>query len=194
MGGIKIYDDGSDDFEEFEPTETLFKDHKMQSVVQKIGLISSKDIEDKSKGDAISKLFVVVQTSWFIVQCLARWTAHLPVTELEVVTLAYAVQNIFIYVIWWNKPQGLLLPYRFYLEKEKETSEDQEGKVASKQGGVPLKQGSPGSNIADEESISISEIYPERRCSGQGQSHIANEVSACYSTCVSYTNLQPKSG
>ncbi|KAF9474833.1 hypothetical protein BDN70DRAFT_779290, partial [Pholiota conissans] len=63
-----------------------------------------EDIKDRSKGDAISKAFVLLQTMWFIAQCISRWLAKLPVTELEVVTLAFAMLNIITYALWWHKP------------------------------------------------------------------------------------------
>ncbi|KAJ7886767.1 hypothetical protein B0H14DRAFT_2696661 [Mycena olivaceomarginata] len=61
-------------------------------------------IKDKSKGDALSKAVALFQGLWFITQCIARATQHLPLTELEVVTLAFAVVNIFIWLLWWGKP------------------------------------------------------------------------------------------
>ncbi|KAJ7910795.1 hypothetical protein B0H13DRAFT_2485098, partial [Mycena leptocephala] len=62
------------------------------------------DIMDKSKGDALSKGLAMVQGLWFTAQCLARVDQHLAVTELEVATLAFAVVNIFIWLLWWDKP------------------------------------------------------------------------------------------
>ncbi|EKM77090.1 hypothetical protein AGABI1DRAFT_13751, partial [Agaricus bisporus var. burnettii JB137-S8] len=112
MGGIRLYDAGDKDLQKFRPGSKIFEDLKMRSIIQQTGLISCDDIQDKSKGDWMTKFFVVIQTTWFIIQCLARWAIHLPVTELEVVTLAYAVQNIFIYILWWNKPQSLSVPFR----------------------------------------------------------------------------------
>lgn len=71
-----------------------------------IPTITEKEMFDKSKGDFLTKLFVVVQTTWFVVQCLARWASQLPVTELEVVTLAFATLNVVTYSLWWQKPQS----------------------------------------------------------------------------------------
>jgi hypothetical protein len=67
-------------------------------------LVTESEILDKSKGDALGKLFTLLQTTWFIVQYLERWVSHLPRTQLEVMTLAYAVLNILIYALWWDKP------------------------------------------------------------------------------------------
>jgi hypothetical protein len=46
----------------------------------------------------------MVQGLWFTTQCLARVHQHLAVTELEVATLAFALVNVFIWLLWWNKP------------------------------------------------------------------------------------------
>lgn len=69
--------------------------------------IPEEELLDKSKGDFLTKTLVVLQTSWFMFQCIARWIQHLPVTELEVITLAFALLNIGIYILWWNKPQNM---------------------------------------------------------------------------------------
>ncbi|KAF7365591.1 hypothetical protein MVEN_00432500 [Mycena venus] len=69
-----------------------------------IQMIRVEDIEDKSKGDSLSKGVVLFQGLWFTAQCLARIQQHLPVTELEVATLAFQFVNIFIWLLWWRKP------------------------------------------------------------------------------------------
>ncbi|KAF8950592.1 hypothetical protein BDZ97DRAFT_1180663 [Flammula alnicola] len=66
--------------------------------------ITEVEINDRS---FISKGIVVLQTTWFIMQCTARWVEKLPLTELEVVTLAFAVLNAIVYGLWWNKPQNI---------------------------------------------------------------------------------------
>ncbi|KAJ6573005.1 hypothetical protein DFH09DRAFT_1079160 [Mycena vulgaris] len=68
------------------------------------------DIMDKSKGDALSKGVALMQGLWFITQSIARVHQHLPVTELEVATLAFAIVNVFIWVIWWKKPLDVEQP------------------------------------------------------------------------------------
>ncbi|KAJ6565522.1 hypothetical protein DFH09DRAFT_1363750 [Mycena vulgaris] len=68
------------------------------------------DITARSKGDALSKGIALMQGLWFITQCLARIHQHLPVTELEVATLAFAIVNIFIWSIWWKKPLDVEQP------------------------------------------------------------------------------------
>jgi hypothetical protein len=77
-------------------------------------LITEKQIEDRSKGDPLSKGFVLLQTSWFVLQCIARGVQHLPVTELELVTLAFAALNLVIYGLWWKKPLNVSCPLPVY--------------------------------------------------------------------------------
>ncbi len=61
-------------------------------------------MEDKSKGDALSKTFSILQMSWFIVQCIAQAVQHLPITLLEVTALAFTGLSIITYCLSWNKP------------------------------------------------------------------------------------------
>ncbi|KIM21634.1 hypothetical protein M408DRAFT_29395 [Serendipita vermifera MAFF 305830] len=84
------------------------------------------EIKDKSKSDVLTKLIVLVQTMWFVLQCIARGAQHLPLTELEVVTLAYAMLNLFIYLFWWDKPQNVECPIRLYktVEASAETASE----------------------------------------------------------------------
>ena len=67
-------------------------------------IATREEIQDKSKGDAVTKALVVLQTTWFLLQCAARGSQHLALTELELATAAFALVNIIIYAFWWDKP------------------------------------------------------------------------------------------
>lgn len=69
-----------------------------------------KEIKDRSKGDMLSKRLVILQTTWFILQSIARGVERLPITELELVTLGFATLNIATYALWWNKPLNVECP------------------------------------------------------------------------------------
>lgn len=71
--------------------------------------ITEADIRDKLKADFLAKLIAILQTTWFILQCLARLghQQQLALTELELVTLALASLNAITYAFWWNKPLGV---------------------------------------------------------------------------------------
>ena len=89
---------------------------EVTDLVQKGLLVppSKDEIKDKSKGDAISKGVVLVQTMWFVMQCIARRLQHLPITELEVVTLAYTTVNLAIYGFWWHRPLSVMRPVQVF--------------------------------------------------------------------------------
>ncbi|KAF7369996.1 hypothetical protein MSAN_00629500 [Mycena sanguinolenta] len=80
---------------------------ELQEAIQNV---NNKEIVDKSKGDALSKGVALLQGLWFILQCLARAHQHLAITQLEVATLAFAIVNIFIWLLWWNKPLDVQHP------------------------------------------------------------------------------------
>jgi len=82
------------------------------------------DIEDRSKGDVLFKLIAILQTSWFIIQCIARSQQRLALTELELVTLALASLNAVTFAIWWHKPLGVQKPVKIYLKIEARIVED----------------------------------------------------------------------
>jgi len=86
--------------------------------------ISKAEIEDKSKGDAISKGVAILQTSWFVIQCIARGVQGLPITELELATVAFAALNFVIYVLWWNKPLNVQRGVRVYKKRMTEEQID----------------------------------------------------------------------
>jgi len=79
--------------------------------------LTEAEIKDKSKGDMVSKGLVIFQSTWFIIQFIARLIKHLPITELEVVTVAFAVCNFLMYWLWWDKPLNVELPFRVLLKK-----------------------------------------------------------------------------
>ncbi|KAF7369937.1 hypothetical protein MSAN_00623300 [Mycena sanguinolenta] len=80
---------------------------EFQAAIQKV---SEEEITDKSKGDTLSKGVALLQGLWFILQTLARAHQHLAITQLEATTLAFAVVNIFIWLLWWNKPLDVQWP------------------------------------------------------------------------------------
>lgn len=110
MGGFMLFEGDT-------PVRILLPDD-LEELVEKGEIdfprITEKEIQDRSKGDLISKGLVVVQTTWFLLQCLARGVERLPITELEVVALAYATLNCATYAIWWNKPLNVQCSFRIY--------------------------------------------------------------------------------
>ena len=80
--------------------------------------ITREEIEDHASSDGLSKYLAIGQTAWFIVHCIARKSQGLVITELELVTLAFAALNALIYILWWDKPQNVNCPVPVYLRPE----------------------------------------------------------------------------
>ncbi|KAF8154285.1 hypothetical protein B0H34DRAFT_721266 [Crassisporium funariophilum] len=100
MGGFMLHENGC----EPRPLDMRELEHLERENKVDWPSISEEEIEDKSKGDFLSKGIVVAQVFWFMVQCIGRGASGLVVTELEIMTLAFAAMNGVMYSLWWNKP------------------------------------------------------------------------------------------
>jgi hypothetical protein len=76
--------------------------------------ITAAEINDKARGDFLSKAIAILQSIWFIGQCIARGKQGLALTELELVTLALASLTGVMYFFWWDKPFGVNEPIKVY--------------------------------------------------------------------------------
>ncbi|MCJ1256716.1 hypothetical protein MMC24_004540 [Lignoscripta atroalba] len=76
----------------------------------KLDAITPAAIEDRSKADGVAKLFAIVQTTWFILQCLARLLQQISITSLELSTIAFVVCTIGTNILWWDKPKDVFVP------------------------------------------------------------------------------------
>jgi hypothetical protein len=115
MGGFTLHDERGTALRILEPME-------LESLSEAGRIewpsITEEEIQDRSKGDYLSKGIVLVQTSWFIAQCIVRGVYKLEVTELEVATLAFAALNGVTYYLWWHKPLDVRCSIPVYLLKD----------------------------------------------------------------------------
>ncbi|KZP31750.1 hypothetical protein FIBSPDRAFT_692213, partial [Athelia psychrophila] len=84
---------------------------------------TESEISDRSKGSSASKLLAVLQTAYFVVQCIARLRAHQAVTNIEVMALAYTIITIPMYFFWWHKPLNVNCPVRVPMKPTEDTPE-----------------------------------------------------------------------
>ena len=121
MGGFILYE-----LEGNEPKCVLTKD-RFEGLLDrfikegKFTTIKEEYIQDRSKGDGLAKALVIMQTSWFVIQCIARKAEGFAITQLELVTVALAVLNGIMYFLWWNKPLDVHSTIAIY-DSEKPTS------------------------------------------------------------------------
>jgi len=88
------------------------------------------DIINQSKGDALSKLILILQSTWFILQCIGRRVQGLNLTHLELTTLALASLNGITFLLWWDKPLGAQAIVRVHLKRKLDDSERQPEEVS----------------------------------------------------------------
>ncbi|KAG1731264.1 hypothetical protein EDB19DRAFT_1831753 [Suillus lakei] len=100
MGGFMLYVDG-------EPYHTLQPDELLELIrkgcINPL-ILTAKQIQDNSKGTAISKGFIILQ--------------------LEVATIASAVFSVVTYAVWWNKPFDVQSPHPIYWNSTASKPED----------------------------------------------------------------------
>ncbi|KZP19170.1 hypothetical protein FIBSPDRAFT_744398 [Athelia psychrophila] len=112
MGGFHFYRGGK-------PMFPLEYDDVL-ALVESRSLVppTSDELGDKSKGDALSKTIAILQTLWFVAQCIARRVENLAITNLEIMTLAYTAITVAMYAAWWHKPLNMRCPVRVKGNKE----------------------------------------------------------------------------
>ena len=134
MGGFHLFKRSSEEKsgtqsisqEDDYPLHPLLASDLTHDDIYSFSMPTEAEIKDRGKSDWLAKSLVLLQTSWFVMQCIARGIKHLPVTHLEIVTLAYAAMNFVIYVFWWNKPLNVNRPVRVFRKSgESEPSETQ---------------------------------------------------------------------
>ncbi|KIK65966.1 hypothetical protein GYMLUDRAFT_158087, partial [Collybiopsis luxurians FD-317 M1] len=112
MGGFALYDKDGFVFHLWDPEFDDLKEVAWSSYKEQHGQYLTKD--NLNHSDWVTKVIAVVQTGWFVLQCAARAEERKAITELEILTLAFALLNFATYLLWWNKPQGVRHPIRVY--------------------------------------------------------------------------------
>lgn len=69
--------------------------------------ITRENIWDRSKADLFAKGFAAFQTSWLLVQCVARAVQKIAISPLELFTIAFILPTIATAFFWANKPQNV---------------------------------------------------------------------------------------
>jgi hypothetical protein len=84
----------------------------------KLPSLSKEEIEDRSKADYFVKAAVAFQVGWTVVQIGARVVQHLPVSELELITVAFVVCSVVMYCFWWHKPVDVWTTHRIIYDSD----------------------------------------------------------------------------
>ncbi|KAI0707885.1 hypothetical protein C8Q76DRAFT_816437 [Earliella scabrosa] len=68
------------------------------------------ELLDRGKADGLAKMLLTWQVLWFCLSCLNRDVQHLPLSLLEVTTIAHALCALLTYAAWWKKPKDIGQP------------------------------------------------------------------------------------
>ena len=127
--------------------------------------VSEEVIKDKTKADSITKILVCIQAGWFIVQCIARVAQKLPLTLLEIRTLAHVFIALLMYLFWLSKPYNALSPVVLTDSKVVETAalfmlHEQSGKNKVMSARCSLKDELDTASVMNAHFVSITEEGP----------------------------------
>ncbi|KAI1068921.1 hypothetical protein LB507_006154, partial [Fusarium sp. FIESC RH6] len=127
---------------------TWFNTHPLQHLV-----LRKDDIEDKSKADSFVKSIAVFQIAWLVLNVIARAIKKLPITQLEIATIAFALMAILTYATNWWKPKDVSRPIHL-LHSCSGSSRDPNGKELMQSFMIRLRR----PHKAEENSREISDI------------------------------------
>ncbi|KAJ5087889.1 hypothetical protein N7456_011505 [Penicillium angulare] len=87
----------------------------IQAGIIKRGHLKTREIRDRAKADSFTKAIALLQSSWMICNIIARKAYGLPLSPLEISTIAYIVASIAIYSMFWHKPKDMITQIMIYL-------------------------------------------------------------------------------
>ncbi|KAJ5406526.1 hypothetical protein N7465_007810 [Penicillium sp. CMV-2018d] len=83
--------------------------------------LRTSDIQDRAKADSFAKGFTLLQAFWVTCNVIARRAYSMPITALEIATVAYISCAAATYAIWWNKPKDMVTPITIYLPYDRDS-------------------------------------------------------------------------
>lgn len=83
--------------------------------------LRARDIQDRAKADSFAKGFTLLQAFWVTCNVIARRAYNMPITALEIATVAYISCAAATYIIWWNKPKDMVTPITIYLPYDRDS-------------------------------------------------------------------------
>ena len=85
--------------------------------------LRNSEIKDRAKADSFAKAITLLQSTWVICNIIARAAYALPISAIEISTVAYVVCAAAAYAAWWHKPKDMNTPITIYLPYDRESNE-----------------------------------------------------------------------
>lgn len=79
--------------------------------------ISKAQFDDMSKGDFFVKGTAIVEVSWLFATIIVRAAKAMPIAQLEIGVLAFAVCTFIAYLFFWYKPQDVKVAMPIYISR-----------------------------------------------------------------------------
>ncbi|KAH8665632.1 hypothetical protein BGZ61DRAFT_366339 [Ilyonectria robusta] len=76
-------------------------------ILEQLPSLHEDDVEDRNKGDLFVKIVAVVQIGWFFIQMGARLKKGFATSQLEILTLAYAICTAITYLLLLDQPKDV---------------------------------------------------------------------------------------
>jgi hypothetical protein len=89
------------------PNADQIKTMREFGMIDLLPQISTREIGGMSNKSILAKTVAFIQISWFVLQITMRAAKHVPISQLEVATLAFVVCAILMYLLFWSIPQGI---------------------------------------------------------------------------------------
>ncbi|KAF1955042.1 hypothetical protein CC80DRAFT_416530 [Byssothecium circinans] len=81
-----------------------------RNIISCLPSLSKDELRDKNKGDLLVKSLALFQILWMILQLFVRWKNNKQASQLEIMTLSFAVCPCIIYMLTWSRPQDIHTP------------------------------------------------------------------------------------
>ena len=119
MGGFRVVDDSTGQEYAFRAAQLSWL---LAHGALELPEISKEELDDKSDADWIAKTLACAQSLWFLINAIARLSAHMPLTTLEIEVLPFIATTWWTYLFWWQKPVNILLPTKVHVLKIEEAT------------------------------------------------------------------------
>ncbi|KAJ5374667.1 hypothetical protein N7517_006673 [Penicillium concentricum] len=78
-----------------------------RGIIETLPSISQASLDDRNKGNLFVTLLTIFQISWMVIQLIVRLALNLPSSQLEIVTLSFAICSTITYLLLFNKPKDV---------------------------------------------------------------------------------------
>lgn len=78
-----------------------------KGIIKTLPRITTDEIDDRNKGDALVKILAVVQVTWFFTQAMTRFYYHLSISQMEVMVLSFSLCAVLTYCLLIDKPKDV---------------------------------------------------------------------------------------